>query len=149
MLEQTRIWMLSKSLYERINMPDKSLPVVEQYMCTVCGGSFDTGAVLFGKEVEETESKLGLCAPHEKLHDAGYVAFVSVDPDRCASADNIIEPEAAFRTGDIAHVKRSIVKQITNIPSTYLRHPALFIDDQLMLELKTAIANNNDDSAIN
>lgn len=137
-------------------MIEKSFVTVEQKSCVVCGKSFDTGAVLLDRRMtnkfeRETVTGYGLCQPHQKLHDTGYVAFVSVDPDRCASSDHAIQPQDAYRTGDIAHLKRSVAKQITGISAEQMKFPVMFIDDVLMLELKTFVANNgdSDDSPIN
>ena len=135
-------------------MPDKPFVTVEQHICIVCGTYFDTGTVLLNQRMsavfdDKTATRYGLCPAHKKLHEDDYVAFVAIDPDRCPSANRAIDPREAYRTGDIAHIKRDVAIQITDASRYQLKFPVIFIDDARMLELKTFVANNNEDSSIN
>ena len=135
-------------------MPDKPFVTVEQHICIVCGTYFDTGTVLLNQHMsavfdDKTATRYGLCPAHNKLHEDDYVAFVAVDPDRCPSVNHAIDPREAYRTGDIAHIKRDVAIQITDASRYQLKFPVIFIDDARMLELKTFIANDNEDSSIN
>ena len=135
-------------------MTDKSFVTSEQHICIVCGTYFDTGTVLLNQHMsavfdDKTATRYGLCPAHKKLHEDDYVAFVAVDPDRCPSVNHAIDPREAYRTGDIAHIKRDVAIQITDASRYQLKFPVIFIDDARMLELKTFIANDNEDSSIN
>lgn len=82
---------------------------MEQHRCVVCGMNYDTGAVLLHKHMKPdleryTLTGNGLCPEHRKLYEEGYVALVEVSEDR------------KYRTGNVAHVRRSVAEEIFNVP---------------------------------
>jgi len=96
-------------------MDDKSHVSLEQHVCLVCGQAYETGSILLDRRlraslVHHTVTGWGLCPAHQKLFDEGFVALVECDPARSAapSADGRVKPEQAFRTGQVAHVKRHV-----------------------------------------
>ena len=94
----------------------------EQHVCLVCGTAFDTGAILLDKRLRasmerHTATGWGLCPEHQKLADDGFVALVECDPQRSGSqAGGRMKPEQAYRTGRLAHLRRTVFAQVFNVP---------------------------------
>lgn len=99
-------------------MVEKSFVSLEQRVCLVCGVSFDTGALLLDKRLRHTLERhtatgWGLCAEHQKKFDEGFVALVECDPARTlASVGDVLKPEDAYRTGQVAHVRRALFQEL-------------------------------------
>ncbi|MBJ9756365.1 ATPase [Burkholderia cepacia] len=102
-------------------MNDKSHVSLEQHVCLVCGKAFDTGTILLDKRLRasmehHTATGWGLCPEHQKLSDDGFVALVECDPQRSGSqAGGRIKPEQAYRTGRLAHLRRTVFAQMFNV----------------------------------
>ena len=105
-------------------MTDKSHVSLEQHVCLVCGVVFDTGAILLDRRLRasmerHTKTGWGLCSEHQKLADDGYVALVECDPQRSGSTDaGRMKPEQAYRTGRLAHVRRTVFAKLFDVPIT-------------------------------
>jgi hypothetical protein len=105
-----------------IAMSDKSYVSIEQRVCQVCGKAFDTGSILLNKRLRanmdrHTTTGWGLCPDHQKLFDDGFVALIECDPQRSGYlAGNSIKPEKAYRTGRLAHLRRTVFQQVFNVP---------------------------------
>ena len=106
-------------------MNDKSYVSMEQRICLVCGTSFDTGCILLDKRLrasmeQHTTTGWGLCAEHQRMFDEGYVALVECDPQRSglSSKDSRLKPENAHRTGQLAHLKRSVFAALFDVKIT-------------------------------
>src|SRR3546814_3280550 len=84
--------------------------------------AFDTGAILLDKRLRasmerHTKTGWGLCPEHQKLSDDGFVALVECDPQRSGSqAGGRMKPEQAYRTGRLAHLRRTVFAQVFNVP---------------------------------
>lgn len=114
----------------------KSFVTMEQRMCSVCGRTYDTGAILLDQRLRErferhTVTGYGLCPEDQGKYDAGFIALVEVDPTKSNVTGSIMQPENAHRTGRLAHIKVEAFKRIFNIDShrpdgTLL--PMVFID---------------------
>ncbi len=64
-----------------------------------------------------TATGWGLCPEHQKLADDGFVALVECDPHRSGSqAGGRMKPEQAYRTGRLAHLRRTVFAQVFNVP---------------------------------
>lgn len=114
-------------------MPDKSFVTLEQQVCMICGITFDTGALLLDRRLRpefehHTITGLGLCPEHQKLFDDGYLALIEVDPARSTIINDRIKPENAYRTGRIAHIRRSAWSKIfANAPEPPLELSFIFM----------------------
>jgi hypothetical protein len=103
-------------------MNDKSFVSMEQHVCLVCGTAFDTGSILLHKRLHPTLNRhtttgWGLCPEHQKLFDDGYVALIECDPQRSDSpTSDHIKPEQAYRTGRLAHLRRTVFTRMFNVP---------------------------------
>ena len=65
-----------------------------------------------------TATGWGLCAAHRKLFEEGYIALVECDPQRSglpAGGDHL-KPEQAYRTGRLAHVRRTAFARLFDVP---------------------------------
>lgn len=102
-------------------MNGKSHVSLEQHVCLVCGTAFDTGAILLDKRLRasmehHTTTGWSLCPEHQRLFDDGFVALIECDPERSGSAaDGLLKPAQAFRTGRLAHLRRSVFAQVFNV----------------------------------
>lgn len=103
-------------------MDHKSFVSLEQHLCTVCGRHFDTGHLLLDKRLRpsmthHTTTGWGLCHEHQKLFDEGFVALIECDPERSGvlAGSTRLEPERAYRTGRVAHLRREAFTQMFNV----------------------------------
>lgn len=103
-------------------MNNKSHVSLEQHVCLVCGKTFDTGAILLDNRLRasmerHTATGWGLCPEHKKLSDDGFVALIECDPQRSGpQVDGCIKPDQVYRTGRLAHLKRTVFSQMFNAP---------------------------------
>ena len=102
-------------------MNEKSHVSMEQHLCLVCGIAYDTGSILLDKRLRtslarHTTTGWGLCAEHQRLFDADFVALVECDPQRSGSPGDRLKPEQAYRTGRLAHLKRGVFATVFNVP---------------------------------
>jgi hypothetical protein len=123
-------------------MSEKSHVSMEQHVCLVCGHSFDTGAVLLDRRLKpsmerHTITGWDLCPQHRELHEQGFVALVECDPERSGSpvAGDRIQPNEAYRTGKLAHLKREVFVKLFNSPAE-LDTPCVFVDPEVMAILE-------------
>lgn len=104
-------------------MNERSHVSLERRVCLVCGMSFDTGCILLQKRLRaslapQTTTGWGLCVEHQQLFDQGFVALVECDPERSGrrSACEGMQPDQAYRTGRLAHLRRSVFAEVFNVP---------------------------------
>jgi hypothetical protein len=123
-------------------MNDKSHVSLEQHVCLVCGVPFDTGAILLDKRLRasmerHTATGWGLCPEHQKLFDDGYVALVECDPQRSrAGGSDRMKPEQAYRTGRLAHLRRTVFADVFNVPVED-KQPCVFVEPGVIEKLQT------------
>ncbi len=108
----------------------KSHVGIEQKVCLVCGQAFDTGAILLDKRLRNTlERKTvtgwDLCPEHAKLWEGGYIALVECDPQKSKFTGGTIKPEDAYRTGRIAHIRKSASDRIFDVK---MKSPVAFVE---------------------
>ena len=126
-------------------MNDKSHVSLEQHVCLVCGTRFDTGAVLLDRRLRasmehQTVTGWGLCPEHQKLFDEGFVALVECDPQRSGSqAGGRTKPEQAYRTGQLAHLRRAVFAQVFNVPIAD-DQPCVFVEPGVIDQLQSMAA---------
>lgn len=135
--------------HPRNDDPNKSWVSMEQHQCIVCGATFDTNALLLDKRMRKTFDRhtvtgLGLCPEHQKLYDDGYTALVACDPDKSTvGANQRVEPGHAYRTGEIAHIRRSVWADIFGKPApTNVKGQPLalvYCDQALILHLQAVL----------
>ena len=105
--------------------------------CPVCGELHCTG-VLLDKELrkrleEQTVTGLQLCPEHDRLFQEGYIALIVTTDQPAAGKDTLTAN--ATRTGDIAHVQRKVLQELTDLPEETLASPILFIDPAFLASL--------------
>jgi len=127
-------------------MNDKSHVSLERHVCLVCGTAFDTGNILLDKRLRaslerHTSTGWGLCDEHRRLFDEGFVALVECDPERSGKptgADHL-KPEAAYRTGRLAHLKREAFAGVFNVPLA-ADQPCVFVEPGVIERLQAMVA---------
>jgi len=123
-------------------MNEKSHVSLEQHVCVVCGVSFDTGSLLLDRRLRaslerHTTTGWGLCPAHKQLSDDGFVALIEFDPQRSgASAGACLNPEQAYRTGRLAHLKREAFGELFNVPIAD-DQPCVFVEPGVIEQLQT------------
>jgi hypothetical protein len=103
-------------------MNDKSHVSLEQRVCQVCGVAFDTGSILLDKRLRasmqhRTTTGWGLCPDHQRMFAEGFIALIEFDPLRSGKPkDGVrLNSEEAFRTGRLAHIKRSAFNAVFSV----------------------------------
>ncbi|KSQ24935.1 ATPase, partial [Pseudomonas aeruginosa] len=102
-------------------MSDKSHVSLEQHVCLVCGTTFDTGNLLLDRRLRQsmamhTTTGWGLCTEHQRMFSEDFVALVECDPQRSGNPSGHLNPEQAYRTGRVAHVKREVFARLFDVP---------------------------------
>ena len=127
-------------------MDDKSYVSLEQRLCLVCGAPFDTGSLLLNKRLRasmkrHTTTGWGLCAEHQKLADEGFVALVECDPQRsgASAANGNLKPEQAYRTGQLAHLRREVFARLFNV-SLGNKQACVFVEPGVIAQLQTMVS---------
>ena len=116
-------------------MTDKSYVSMEQKVCPIFGKTFNTDALLLDKRLKAsmeqyTVTGFDFCPEAVEKLDAGYVAFVAVDPDKSDKLPNgNISPEGAYRLGTIAWIRRPVAEKMINVP---IDHPFIFADEEVI-----------------
>jgi len=127
-------------------MNEKSHVSLEQHVCLVCGSAFETGAILLDKGLRasmehHTVTGWGLCPEHQRLFDDGFVALVECDPQRSGSlASGRMQPEQAYRTGRLAHLKREVFAEVFNVHIED-RQPCVFVEPGVIEQLQAMTAH--------
>lgn len=127
-------------------MNDKSHVSLEQHVCLVCSKAFDTGTILLDKRLRasmerHTKTGWGLCPEHQKLSDDGFVALVECDPQRSGSPAGSarMKPDQAYRTGRLAHVRRTVFAQAFNV-SIDDKQTCVFVEPGVIDQLQSMVA---------
>ena len=125
---------------------DKSYVTMEQKVCVVCGHIYNTNSILLDRSLRNrfdhhTVTGWGMCDGHKKLKDAGYVALVACDETKMQVNNGRVQPEDAYRTGPIAHVRASVFPQIFNVEAP--SHGVLFCDGEVIAVLQRKMGSSN------
>ena len=126
---------------------DKSHVSMERKICVVCAKEYDTNSILLDKRLKpslerNTITGFGICPADQERADQGFIALVEVDPERSfagsgsvevKSADQVMKPQDAYRTGRIIHIKKSTFEKVFNTPSD---QEVCFIDIDAFSRLK-------------
>ena len=101
---------------------EKSYVSIAQKVCIVTGNLYDTKEILIDKRMKnsmehKTTVGMGVCPEVEKLFNKGYVALIEVDSAKSGSGnDKKLSPKDAYRTGNIAYLKRDVLKELFTMP---------------------------------
>ena len=127
-------------------MNDKSHVSLEQHICLVYGTAFDTGSLLLDRRLRasmnrHTPTGWGLYVEHRKLFDDGFVALVECDSKRSGSpsSNDRLQPEQAYRTGRLAHLKREVFTRVFNVPITD-KQSCVFVEPGVIEQLQSMVA---------
>lgn len=127
-------------------MCEKSHVSMERHVCLVCGAEYDTGTILLDRRLRaslktHTTTGWGLCPEDQRRFDDGFVALIECDPAKSgvpSSADRL-QPDQAYRTGRVMHLKRAVFVQIFNFPSES-KLPCAFVDLGVIEKLEAMMA---------
>jgi hypothetical protein len=126
----------------------KSHVTMEQRACVVCGATYDTGNLLLdarlgpdGKLRETFErytvTGLGMCDDDQAMLDQGYIALIGADLARSTfEPDGTMDPEGAYRTGEVCHVRKSAWQNIFNCEPP--PNGMAFVEPRVIEHLKAA-----------
>ncbi|WP_273828113.1 ATPase [Pseudomonas sp. SBT1-2] len=130
-------------------MTAKSYVSMEQHICVVCAQKFDTGSILLDKRLRSsmeyhTLTGWGLCPDHQRLFDDGFVALVECDPERSGEIleSGRMKPDQAYRTGQLAHLKREAFAKVFNVPVAP-ELPCVFVEPGVIKMLQAMTQDSN------
>jgi len=88
---------------------DNSGVAMEMAACPVCGQEHPIGVLLHKrlKPIEDQVTSIQLCPEHQELANKGYVALVSVDPEKSKPEQGVF-----YRTGEVMHMADRMFKEI-------------------------------------
>lgn len=130
----------------------KSIVSMEQHCCMVCGNTFDTGSILlqtkninFPRLRDRTVTDYGLCDKCQQLHDDGYIALIAIDESKSKPKNGTVKPEDAYRTGEVAHLRRTAAKHLFDLDAlgVDIKQPFMFCDSETIQFLKEKINPRN------
>jgi hypothetical protein len=116
-----------------------------KHLCPVCTKEHDSGEILLHKRLREipddkTLTGWGLCDEHKAQFDDGYIFLVGADEGKSSKAENGgIDLNGAYRTGDIAAVRRTVAEDIFNCPIP--ENGLLFCDAEVIIMLQGMMEN--------
>lgn len=94
----------------------KSHVGLQQNICLVTGKTFNVGILLDRRLKDSLEEEnitgWGFSPEVQEKLDEGYVALVGVDYEKSTITDGKLLPENAYRTGQVAYVKKLVLNNI-------------------------------------
>jgi len=117
---------------------EKSHVGMEYKICIVTGKKYSTGSLLLDTRLQESLEKeevtgWGLCPEVEKYLNDGFVALIGIDPEQSSlSEDNTISPGGAYRTGNVAYVKRHVFDKMVGKDKKYENVKYTFVEDEVI-----------------
>lgn len=129
-------------------MSEKSYVTMEQAICVVCAKPYDTGALLIDKRLRErferhTLTGWGMCPEHEEMRGNDFVAIVGCDESQSSiNSSGTLNPQDAYRTGAVAHVKAAVWENIMDVPVP--EQMVCFCDEEVieMLQAMQSVAED-------
>lgn len=116
-------------------------PTIIRAMCPVCGKEFETNELALlgrnkGRKADMyTTTHYDLCPEHKKLNDDGYIALVGVDSRKSTyEPDGNLKLEGAYRTGKLAHIRRTVFKDMFGSECPNI--PMIFVDSDISDKLE-------------
>ncbi|UYO95566.1 ATPase [Pollutimonas sp. M17] len=109
-----------------------------------CGSPYDTGNILLDKRlrqsmVRHTVTGWGLCPEHGRMFEEGFIALVECGPQRSGVPSlGRIDPEQAYRTGWLAHLRREVFAKVFNVPIS-AQQPFVFVEPEVIDHLQAMI----------
>lgn len=127
---------------------DKNYVKMATHVCPVCGVHHkDDTEILLDRRLKEIKGDpvtgYGLCKEHKDLFEDGYIALVVADPKLSdMSDDDSLKIENAYRTGEVAHMKREAFEANfeTKVPET---QEMAYIDPEVFKIIQEAASNDN------
>lgn len=109
---------------------------IAKKVCPVCNKihSHDAEILLNRKmkpiKEEETFTGYQLCASDQEKFDKGYVALVTIDPDKSElTSSGNIDMNGAYHLAKVAHIKRNVLPNIINVEVPE-KQPFIYIDEE-------------------
>jgi hypothetical protein len=122
-------------------MNDKSHVSMGQHKCPVCCKDYGSGEILLDRRLRnslERHTVTGwgdLCPDCMKLHEDGYVALIACDDELSdKTSDGNVKFDGAYRTGNVAHLKREAAGRMFNVDIS--DHKFVFVQDEVIDMLK-------------
>lgn len=119
---------------------EKSYVSIAQKVCIVTGNLYDTKEILIDKRMQnsmehKTTVGMGISPEVEELFAKGYVALIEIDPAKSGIGnDKKLSPKDAYRTGNIAYLKRNVLKELFTVPLEDSQN-IVYIDEKIFQHL--------------
>ena len=119
---------------------EKSYVSIAQKVCIVTGNLYDTKEILIDKRMQnsmehKTTVGMGISPEVEELFAKGYVALIEIDPAKSGrDNDKKLSPKDAYRTGNIAYLKRNVLKELFTVPLEDSQN-IVYIDEKIFQHL--------------
>lgn len=102
-------------------------------VCPVCACEHDEVVLLHKRLAKKLDHKnfMGweLCKPCQEKKDDDYIALVGIDEDLSPKP---FKPESVYRTGAVAHLKRSAFEDLFNVPVPDNDANMCFVDNEVI-----------------
>jgi len=127
----------------------KSHVSLEQKICVVTGQPYDTDNLLLDTRIDRETGRLkqslklntitgwGISPEVQEKFDNGFYALVGCDEHKSEKFSNgTINPEGAYRTGEIIYMKAEAFHRIFNTNAEAMKKKVAFIGDDVIEFLK-------------
>ncbi|MCK5318590.1 MAG: hypothetical protein KAJ55_11770 [Anaerolineales bacterium] len=123
-------------------MGTKSYVTLEQHVCVVCTKKYDTGALLLDRRLRDsfehhTVTDWGMCPACDALREDGFVALVECDPDKTPINGGIVQPDEAYRSGTVCHIRKEAFENVINIEVP--KGMVCFVDADVIKKLQSMV----------
>ena len=126
-------------------MNTKSYVTLEQHVCVVCTAKYDTGALLLDRRLRDsfehhTVTDWGMCPNCDALREQGFVALVECDPKQTRINAGIVQPDEAYRSGTVCHLRKEAFEKVIDIPVP--KGMVCFVDPDAIEKLKAMVPDS-------
>ena len=94
-----------------------------EHICPICNKTHTNNTeILISKRLrsipeDKRVTGISFCEEHQKLSDDGFVCIIGVDESKSeASSKGTLKPEGAYRTGEILHVRKTVLDSVAIKP---------------------------------
>jgi hypothetical protein len=124
----------------------KDFVSIEMKVCPICGVKHDVGVMLdkrLKKSMErETVTGYEFCNDCKEKIDAGYIALIAIDPNKSNTEGETVKFIGAYRTGQIAFVKKRVINQMFTISNKQMKDGFIFVEQDIITQLENLTKNN-------
>lgn len=117
----------------------KSHVSMETKLCLVTGREYQTDSILLDSRLKESMERetctgWGVSPEVQEQLDKGFVALIGIDAAKSTITNNKILPQNAYRTGEIAYLRRQVFNDL--MPEYPADTPLAYVESDVIHQLQ-------------